>query len=437
MELYTVAFLLSFLGSCFIQGQTINICPPSFTRLLKAHSINGELVSSRNTLQECLDYCEVDAKCLAVDFNPRGTDRCWVHFDESYSKKDNLYDNDPDPSQYIINRTCSEQISMSNSECPSKWTKYPGKTSPSPAYSELELYSIYSCFIYCRSVSNCYGVVYDESLWPPCRMFTRAIDLQPGNLISRPSAIVIAIDDRDYCLVTELDTERGYGRCTGQKFPPPSQWCPSGTLLHIKSKSYGVQPFCCPGSYNSELFPIYNPQLSLINIKVVDPLYDFDIYNCLIDQSCELVAKNFSSPFINEPLCQGRENVSFYMQIAFECSKPVLIPIGNGDSTNAAPSENKAALVLGAIGTAFAIFFLLLLIAFLLYYFVVLRKKSGGNYASGSVRSAYEPPTSSNGGYKREHNDDDGSVRNSAYNFDPSGKDVMEMGDGTETVRSL
>ena len=58
------------------------------------------------TIRQCLDYCNNNTRCVAVDIDvnvvPLG---CWIHFDASVLSADNTYDQEG-TNQYILGQRC-------------------------------------------------------------------------------------------------------------------------------------------------------------------------------------------------------------------------------------------------------------------------------------------------------------------------------------------
>jgi len=59
----------------------------------------------RNTVEECMDFCLDDPRCVGVDvdwdLNPK---RCWSHFNEDDFKEDNIYAQPGTTSYQLITR---------------------------------------------------------------------------------------------------------------------------------------------------------------------------------------------------------------------------------------------------------------------------------------------------------------------------------------------
>jgi len=68
----------------------------------------GDFVT-RNTVDECLDYCEGDVSCVGVDVDyDRNPKRCWPHTNSVNYLEDNIYGQPGTTSYQLLTRCMSD-----------------------------------------------------------------------------------------------------------------------------------------------------------------------------------------------------------------------------------------------------------------------------------------------------------------------------------------
>ena len=81
------------------------VCTPEWRIRVDSATVGAPGFETRNTVEECLDYCNRDLKCFGIDVDILVSPKqCWKHDDPSRFTEDNIYPQPGTNSYQLITR---------------------------------------------------------------------------------------------------------------------------------------------------------------------------------------------------------------------------------------------------------------------------------------------------------------------------------------------
>ncbi|ESO10823.1 hypothetical protein HELRODRAFT_167323 [Helobdella robusta] len=166
-----------------------------------------------------------------------------------------------------------------------------------------------------RNYAQEQSVNYYETI-PSCLTIAEKSSLD--QLVPRQSAILYTFSDKKNC-TKEANFHQSLIRCTGQTFPPSSQWCPPGTTIKLVAQFYKHHPFCCPGTFDPLTPPLDISSATTLSVNYQSPDYLKEIEDCLKVDNCSVMSKNATSDLVGFGYCPNENTTFDSLAIIYQC----------------------------------------------------------------------------------------------------------------------